>query len=348
MKHTWIYSFLIGLMILLVACEGDITKESVVEVDSTLRVPINRFDLQIMDIDANDINSGMQKLESTMPAFTDLYFSNILDQRSTPRETIIKDILSDTSYRKLHDVVQESFAAEDLGNLNSEITQGLKNYLHVFKMPESELPSVYTFISGFVYQSLVFQDGEKEGVALGLEMFLGNQFPYKETFLDNPMFSDYLTRTYNKDHLSKRIIEVLVEDKMPPPAKGDFLSLMIWGGKKLYIMDQILDFKSDTIVTEYTQQQMAWCKQNEAEIWGYFFDKDLFYKTDMRSFSKLIGPAPTSPGMPPESPGGTGNYMGWRVVSAYMIRYPETSIKDLLNLRDAQKLLDDSKYKPRI
>ncbi|MFT4565694.1 MAG: hypothetical protein ACI9FN_000647, partial [Saprospiraceae bacterium] len=340
MKNRLLYIPLIGLTMLFVACDKEPPVQSVVQINEELHIPIYRFDQRIVEIDTNNLDADLAVLEADMPEFTDLYFKQILGDNSVPHEKIILDILTDSGYLKLNRIVQESFDAEDLGSLNSEIAQGLRNYLRVFDLPVSATPSIYTFISGFIYQSLVFNDEGKEGVALGLEMFLGDDFPYKLTFLDNPMFSDYLTRTYNIQHLSKRLIEVLVEDKMPPPAKGDFLSLMIWGGKKLYIMDKILDFKSDTIVLEYSDSQLEWCRQNEAEMWDYFFDKDLFYKTDMRSFSKLIGPAPSSPGMPPESPGGTGNYMGLQVVKSYMDRHPEMSIMQLLEINDAQQILD--------
>jgi len=347
MKHGLFFTALLGLAILIAACDNSAPKESLAQIEEGIQIPINRFDQHLLAVDTIKIEEGVQNLQNLMPGFSKLYFEQILGEGSVPPAQIIRDIQSDTSYLKLNGVVQESFPKSDLGDLNAEVAQALKNYIEVFGLSEAALPSVYTFISGFIYQSLVFDDGGKEGVALGLEMFLGGTFPYKETFLNNPMFSDYLTRTYNKQHLSKRLVEVLVEDKIPPPAKGDFLSLMIWGGKKLYIMDQILDFKSDTIVLEYSKQQLEWCTNNEAEMWDYFFDKDLFYKTDIRSFSKLIGPAPTSPGMPPESPGATGNYMGWQVVRSYMNRNPETSIIDLLSINDAQKILDGAKYKPK-
>ena len=348
MKHLFLYSALSCFLCHFAACDSNAPKEALTLIDQELRTTINRFDQELIEIDISHIKDGIKELDDKMLVFSDLYFDQILDTKSTSREEVVLDILTDTGYLKLNSVVQESFLERDLGQLNSEIAQGLENYIQVFDLPESAIPSIYTFISGFVYQSLVFEDAGKDGVAIGLEMFLGEAFPYKQTFPDNPMFSEYLVRTYKKEHVSKRIIEVLVEDKMSPPSKGDFLSLMIWGGKKLYVLDRILDFKSDTIVTEYTANQLVWCKNNEAEMWDYFFEKDVFYKTDMRSFSKLIGPAPTSPGMPPESPGSTGNYMGWQVIKAYMSRYPETSIAELLSLKDAQQILDDSKYKPRI
>ena len=41
------------------------------------------------------------------------------------------------------------------------------------------------------------------------------------------------------------------------------------------------------------------------------------------------------------------DWLGWQIISAYMQRYPNTTLPQLLALRDAQKLLEQSKYKPR-
>lgn len=342
--------YTLGLVVIAIfffCCNPSERVEHLVAIDTGLRIPVFRFEQRLAQIkDVSLVEDGLQELESSAPYFTDLFFDQILGQQGTDRVEIVRDMLSDTGYMELHEEVQKVYGNADLGLLNHEIAQGLYNYIEAFELPVSDLPSIYTFISGFAYQSVVFDDGGKDGIALGIEMYLGEIFPYKNAFPKNPLFSDYLTRTYNSDHMSKRIIEVLVEDRMPPPAQENFLSLMIWGGKKLYIMDQILNFKSDTIITDYTAEQLQWCIDNEEEMWDYFFDMDLFYSTDIRSFTKLIAPAPSSPGMPPESPGATGNYMGWQIVKAFMARHPKMSIQDLLSLSDAQQLLEASRYKP--
>jgi len=51
--------------------------------------------------------------------------------------------------------------------------------------------------------------------------------------------------------------------------------------------------------------------------------------------------------MPPEAPGRTANWIGWKIVKAYMNRHPEVTPADLLNIKESQKILDGSRYKPR-
>ena len=51
--------------------------------------------------------------------------------------------------------------------------------------------------------------------------------------------------------------------------------------------------------------------------------------------------------MPTEAPGRTGDYIGWQIIRAYMKRYPETSLNDLIKMNDSQMILEKSKYKPK-
>jgi len=332
-------SFVLVILLAFIGCrEGSTSMETLTKVNPRVETDFLRAEQLLQE-------GNLEALRQASPDFYNLYFGQILSiPDNSTFDQVNAEITQDTAYLNLYAEVQKQFP--NLTRVEAEVNQALENYATLFELPDASIPDIYTFISGFIYQTFVFQDGRKEGIGVSLEMFLGNEFSYKSAMPKNPLFSDYLSRAYNQDHLAKKIIEVLIEDKLPPPNQGNFLSLIIWGGKKLYLMDQILTFAPDTVITEYTPAQLNWCHHNQVEMWDYFFERDLFYSTDYRSFNKLIAPAPTSPGMPKESPGATGNYMGWQIVRSYMRRHPETTAMDLLLLQDAQQILDDSKYKP--
>ena len=314
--------------------------------DAGMNVTIIRYDEEFAGLNNAYLLEDIHKLRQRHTQFTDLFFREVvrLDTASQTFEEDVRDIIQDKGYQELFEQVQERFASFD--EIHNDINQTIENYLQLFPNHSGHIPKVYTFISGFLYQCFVFNDKGGEGLGLGLDLFLGPDYDYRSINPRDPSFSAYLTRTYNPDYISKKIAEVLVEDKLLPPAKSDFLSIMLWEGKKIYIMDQILNFKADTILLQFTKDQLKWCKDNEAEMWDFFFRRDLFYETDFSRFSKLVAPSPNSPGMPSEAPGQTGSYMGWRIVSEYMRRHPNSSIQELIEISDAQDLLTLSKYKP--
>ena len=72
----------------------------------------------------------------------------------------------------------------------------------------------------------------------------------------------------------------------------------------------------------------------------------MIYETSLNKIQKYIGPSPSSPGMPEEAPGNTGSWLGWQIVRSYMKTHPATTLQQLLELKDAQAILDESGYRP--
>ena len=336
---------LVFLMITILGCQNKDDQNNVGRIQPTIPCNIIRFDQELVSLNKDEVTADFDRLRTKYPAFSDLYFNQIVPvPEDMPLRDFISKTIADTLYLDLYSEVQKSY--KDLTSLEREICQTLENYLKIFPGSNQSVPNIYTFISGFVYQCFLFSDENGEGIGLGLDLFLGDEFDYRSLNPTDPAFSDYLTRTYNREHVTRKIAEVLIEDKLPPPTKNDFMTYMIWGGKKLFILDKILDFKPDTIITEFTENQLNWSRENQAGIWNYFFEKNLFYATNPNLFNKLIAPAPGVPDMPPDAPGGVANYIGWLIVEAYMERNPNESIMDLIANMDAQDILDKSRYKP--
>ena len=64
--------------------------------------------------------------------------------------------------------------------------------------------------------------------------------------------------------------------------------------------------------------------------------------------SSYVNNGPTSTGMPPESPGNIGSWIGWQIIKKYMHQHPEKKLLDILNDKnDAQTFLRESGYRPR-
>ncbi|MEZ4908420.1 MAG: hypothetical protein R2771_12435 [Saprospiraceae bacterium] len=118
----------------------------------------------------------------------------------------------------------------------------------------------------------------------------------------------------------------------------------------MYLLKQILPEINDTILFEYTPKQLDWIQNNEQEMWSYFIKNDFFYTTDQYKIKRLIDPGPNSQalGMPLNSAGQTGCYLGYRIVDSYMKRNSETSESELMSEKNPQKILELSKFKPKI
>jgi hypothetical protein len=342
MRSSFIVSILILCFVFILGCKGDKSPDTS-HIQADIKVIRTESALQNISNPA-----GIKSLMEKNPAFYKIYFSEVLGMSSASEDSIyqyLEPFLKDSLTKNVMKYIGNRFADDD--DLKTDIKKMYQNLLYYF--PDKLVaPDIYTFVSDFAYQIFVFEDdGKKDGIAIGLDMFLHPDIPYKKLDPDNTNFSDYITRSWNADHISKKIADIHVADLIGEAPGHRLIDQMIHNGKALYITELLLPEKHDSIIHEYTGAQMKFCEENELQMWSFFFDQKLFFETNPTKIAKYIFPSPKSPDMPDDAPGRTANYIGWKIIKAYMERYPETTLEQLINLTDSQQLMDKSKYKPK-
>lgn len=313
--------------------------------DIAVDLQIRRFEQDLFNLDTTSMEEALGQLYQKYPEFASIYFEQLLganDPRIAPEGPLpyISGFINHEFARNLYDTTQILYA--DFSDMEAQFKSAFQFYQYYF--PQVAIPDITTFVSEYSLANFIYKD---QSLAIGLDFYLGSNYPYRQYNPGNPNFSDYLVRTYNRDHLVKKTLQPLVEDLAGLAPGNRLLDFMIHNGKKLYLYDHLLPRVSDTIITEYSPAQLAWCEENEANIWAHFLSADLLYSSQWQDIRKLVEPSPNSPGMPPEAPGRTGDWLGWQIVKAYMQRHPQTTMAELFALEDAQLILDQSRYKPK-
>ncbi len=314
--------------------------------DIPVTVQIRRFEQDLFRIDTTRLAAELAALEAEYPAFSPIFFDFILRSRDSlvapqGHAAYVAGFIHHPTVRRLYDTTQVVYA--DLSDIEAEFRQALQFFRYYF--PEEPVPDLTTFISEYSLAAFIYGPGNS--LAVGLDFFLGEDYPYQAYNPMNPSFSSYLTRTFNRDHLVAKTLQPLVDQLAGEPGGERLLDLMIHNGKKLYLLDHLLPYAPDSVVLELPPAKVQWLEDNELEMWAYFIKEDLLYNSDYQAIRKLVEYSPNSPGMPPEAPGRTANWVGRQIVKAYMKQFPETTMPELIDLRDAQQLLDASRYKPR-
>ncbi len=317
---------------------------------SNVKAPIHvyRFSQDLFNLDTSDMLSGLNKLQKSYPAFFPLYFKQVMPiLQDTSLDAIsadkVRKFITDDRIRKLYDTTQLVF--KDFSQWKNKL-HTLNKFMKYY-FPKEETPTYYTFLSEYAYASFIFNDTSgRDGIGLGLDMFLGNSYNYiRKNPYDNS-FSDYLNWQYTPDFLVKRAAEVWVADKIAPPKENRLLDRLIYEGKKIYILDKLIPALADTVLYGYRPAKLKWVQENEQNMWAYLLSEDLIFSHDYGKINKLINPSPHTTGMPPEAPGQAVLYCAYKIIYKYMSLHPDVTLLELCKMTDAQKILSEARYKP--
>ena len=337
---------LVGLIFLLGGCSKGNNIPNVDHISPDFEIV--RGDEMLASIDSLTELAAIGDMIQAHPRFWDLFWANILPVEPADEPDSIfaqvRMIATDARIEAILDSVLQEYP--DMQGLEAEFFEAFQYFEYYF--PGNQAPTVYTLISDFGFFPFIFEDDElRDGVGISLEMFLGSDFPYQMFAGDHAVFSSYLTRAYNRDHIVKRTLEVVIDDLMGPPPGDRLIDVMMHNGKRLYILDKILPEHPDSIVFEFTPAQLEWIALNERNLWAHYLTEDLLYSNEFSEINKLVNHSPRVPGLPAEAPGRVANWSGYKIVSAFMARNENLDLIDLISIRDGQQILEAARYRPR-
>lgn len=342
------YLALLFLGMLFFSCKDKINMPDISHIEKPA-IKLVRTEQILNKLDTNQLNIANQ-LNQEDQAFFDIYFNQVLgfnykDMQAQDRDRLFKSFQSDSRIQFIQSEVDKKFRGFEREKEDLETMFRLIKYY----FPNYKTPSIYTYISEYAIQQFLFENKSEDGIGIGLDLYLGKDFPYNQYVPNNTSFSAYQLIRYDKKYLVRNIAEAIVDDWMGQQSNGEnLLEKMIFNGRKLYIISKILPNLDEADIMLYTDKQQAWCEDQEDEMWAHFMREKLFYNADIRKIGKLVSPSPHSPGMPPEAPGRTGNYLGLQIIKS-LAKRKKLSVQDVLELDklSAQKILEESKFKPK-
>ncbi|WP_345948552.1 gliding motility lipoprotein GldB [Mucilaginibacter sp. PAMB04274] len=327
---------------LITACKQDKNKVDISNIK--LEVHIERFDHDFDMLRTRPMQQQVTVLQKKYGAFYQDYIERILEVGNIADTNYFADLRQVVSGKPYMDLKHEVDSVyPNLDKQEEGLTDAFKRIKYYF--PAKQLPKVYAYFSGFQAQTTLGNGY----FGVGLDMFLGAKSKFYPALVNT--FPHYLSRRFTPDNMVPRIIEGIIREDMFPESGNDksLLAKMIYEGKMMYLMDQLLPDVPDTTKIGYTRQQLEWCQAFESNVWGYFLEENLLYETDYIKLQKYLNEAPFTPGLGEknESAPKLAVWTGWRIVRQYMIKHPDTTLQQLLAMTDAQKVLNDAGYHPK-
>jgi hypothetical protein len=292
-------------------------------------------------VDPNHIAAGLGQLKNKYPAFTDFYLDTLIGfgyhHQYNDTNKMMHDFLTLKDYRSLLDTVTKAFP--DTKKYDEWLKQSFC-YLHYYDSTFDVPYNVYYFVSGLNGKVTALKSATEIGI--GLDLFLGRDYlPYKQLSIP-----DYATIRMTDDNMPVWVMKAIYEDKYPLKSDDkDLLYLMIQSGKEMYFVEKTTPYMSEELRFGFTKAQMDWCKKNEATAYNFLLQNQLLFDKNLQKTLRYVNDGPSSAGMPMESPGNIGSYLGWVIVKHYMDKHP-ISMHQLLEMTDAQQILTGANYKP--
>ncbi|MFT4060871.1 MAG: hypothetical protein QM642_00785 [Edaphocola sp.] len=292
-------------------------------------------------LDTNNLAAGLRQLAGKYPGFSNFYLDTIagfnISGHYDADNHMLRDFLTLKDFRHLLDTVDMAFP--DTKKYDDWLRQSFK-LVKYYRVP-LELPeNVYYFVSYLNGMTAVIQN--KTNIGVGLDMFLGRDFmPYKQVSIP-----DYATIRFTDSNIPIWVNMALYQDAYPfEPENKTLQTLMIEKGKELYFLEKVCPFLPPELKFGFTPEQYKWCGQNEALIYNFFLQQNLLFEKNMQKIMRFVIDGATSAGMPAESPGNVGSYIGYKIVKAYADNNG-ADLKTLLQEKDMDKIMRGANYKP--
>ncbi len=307
-----------------------------------LDIKIERFDKELSTGKNKNLQQLSSQLSNKYGFFYDDYIHKMVGSPDFTGDYVISGLFKDPAYIDLTKEVDSVFP-----NLNTQETGLTETFKYIkYYYPKAKVPKFISFVSGFSYQVPL---GDNY-IGIGLDMFLGKNSKFYKGIIESvPM---YMSRRFSPENMVTRVAETFAHEELfpEPDANRTLLSKMIFQGKILYFLDQVLPENiADTAKIGYSSNQLDWTQNFESDIWAYFLENNLLYETDYHKIQVYLSDGPFTPGLGEnrDSAPKLGVWTGWQIVRKYMAENPKITLQQLMAENDAQKILNKSKYKPK-
>lgn len=327
----------IYILLLLTGCQSDrsyFPKET-----TPAKVQIVRFDSAILHMDTTETLHAVRALYEQYPTFMPVFSEDILGiytEDTMYLAEALPQFLNDTLYgfRQTNQRVQEMFA--DIDDIQTSLNAAFGRLVYLY--PQTTIPDVYFFVSGF-NASLLFVE---QDIAVGVDMYLGSDYEYY-----NRVVYNYQKQTMRKECIPADVLSAFLFRHIPfTSEKNRLLENMMYRGKVMYLLSLLLPDEPEYEIMGYTKEQWEWCKRYERGIWQMMIDKKDLFKTETLVLTSYLNDGPFTSEISQDAPARLGTWIGWQIAKSYMQNNPDKSLQYLMQEGDAQKILEESYYKP--
>jgi len=314
------------LAIFLVACDQD--PYTLAVSDSKRDVAIQRFDTAFFKTDSAALPAKLPALMKHFPPFFEQNKQVYYWQRQ----------LVDPLQQELYKEVQSVFP--DLEPLQEQLNAAMDYYYYYFQ--NADTVRFYTYVSRLDFDYPVLY--ARGYCFIALDLYLGQDAaPYQ----GRPR---YLNFQRQPEFLLRDVMAAILEPQLPSRSgQSTLLEDMVYYGKWLHLLRRVLPHEAAATLMKYSPEDWRFCQEQEREMWAYFVENQLLYRSDEELKRRFILEAPFSKFRTPrdrQTPGRVGRWLGWQMVEQFARKGSSLKPVEEVLRTDARELLRASGYRP--
>ena len=309
--------------------------EEQVKTAKNIDINILRYEQDLFNMDTKDMAAEFKALYGKYP-------ENIIANgawNNTAMLQSVKGFISDPVIKEIYKDTEAKYA--DLSDFKNQITPALTLYLTHF--PNEKVPDFCTLVSGIDFQMpSVF--GYENTIFICLDMYMGKDYKqYAQAGMPK-----YIAARCDKKYMATDCFsKALVYKHLPDKTLVTLLDNMVFAGKKMLFTQTMFPNVPAQDILGYSKEQYNWAISHESSIWHYLIEKNLVYDKSDDVARRMVDEAPFTRDFGNNSPGRLGVFIGFQITQSYMKTHPGTTLKDIMNMTDSQKILKESGYKPK-
>jgi hypothetical protein len=337
---------LLLLTILLISCEEETihTPIAVTPEAGQIQLEVMHLERELFAVDFKNSNRVSQDLYQKYGAFWCRYVEQDLRLAACQSDSVqqlLYPFVVNTAIMEAHQAIQSTFTTADFELYDDQLTGAFQKWKSIY--PDKKVPRVVYYQSAWNNNISPMEDY----LGIGLDCYLGNAHPVIQK-LSTEIIPTYQKNDMRKDYLVADAVKgwVAYQHRELYQAK-DLLNEFIFYGKLMHFSRSLVPEIPDSIMLNWTAQEIQWAKDNEWNTWKEVAREDRLFDKKMQEINKWFaqGPFTGARGIPQESSPQLGIWIGWQMVSQYMQAHPEVTLLQLMAEGDNTKIL--SAYKPK-
>lgn len=304
------------------------------KIEQTQHIQIKRYEQDLFSLDTNSLAAGVERLSQKYPEY--LIAKDVWkDHRMLAQ---LKAYITDPVILELyHDVMR---IYPDFEDVQAELNRAMSYFLTYF--PDQTIPSFYSIVPGLDSEMPTVY-GYGDDIFINIDMYLGPSYKFYSQ-IGMPLF---VSQRCDKKYLALDCFrKAMVYRVGSNKTLISLLDNIIYEGKRIYFTELMFPDREEADIIGYTDEKYQWAEANQGQVWRYIIEKNLLFSKQNEVVRQFVGDSPFTKPFNNESPGRMGVFIGWKIVQKYMESHPEVTLAQLMKEEDAQKILNQSGYKP--